>query len=97
MYPLYVLVQCDSCYPLARGFMVGFFVAMFGRSVSDRAGAQDLKAPMSAATSKPLARHLLEESRPEPGMQEFFVKSSPDYPGHLGERSQWEFVCSEIR
>ena len=34
---------------------------------------------------------------PQPGFDEFWVKSSPEYDGKLGERTAWEFACSEVR
>jgi hypothetical protein len=50
------------------------------------------------AQPKQLGRHLLESDRaPEPGISEWFIKSHPDYTGHLGPRTGWEFACSEIR
>ena len=45
-----------------------------------------------------LPRHLLHKKHaPEPGIQEWWHKSHPDYTGECGPRSAWEFVCSEIR
>jgi len=35
--------------------------------------------------------------RPEPGVEEWAIKSHPDYDGCYGERTTWEFACSEIR
>jgi hypothetical protein len=43
-----------------------------------------------------LGRHLLaKEERPEPGIPEWFIKSHPDYTGHLGPRTDWE-VCDSF-
>ena len=55
---------------------------------------------LSLPRESKLGRHLLlceEEPRPEPGFSEWCMKSHPDYTGHLGPRTDWEFACSEIR
>ena len=48
------------------------------------------------ALAPKLGRHLLaKEERPEPGIPEWFIKSHPDYKGHLGPRTDWE-VCDSF-
>lgn len=52
----------------------------------------------SSGTCSLAKRHVgVYSVHPEPGLQEWWTKSSPEYDDCHGPRTGWEFAVSEIR